>query len=53
MKDAANENDTANNKINDRKTISIKYFEYKTKITGKIPHNVKRLNTEVVVPLKY
>ena len=41
-----------NNKLNN-KTITSKCFKYKTKIIGSTSDNENRLNTEVVVPLKY
>ena len=49
----ANENaaNADNYKININKTTTSRSFEYKTKITGKTPAG--RLDTEVVVPLKY
>ena len=53
MNDDENENDNANNRINNSKTITSKYFEYKTKIIGSTPKNNNILDAEVVVPLKY
>ena len=41
-----------NNKLNN-KTITSKSFKYKTKMIGSTSDNENRLNTEVVVPLKY
>ena len=52
MNYGANENDNANNKINNEKTITSKSFKYKTKIIRSILDNDKTLDTEVVVPLK-
>ena len=53
MKYGANENDNANNKINNEKTITSRYFEYKTKIRRRTTDNNKTLDTEDFVPLKY
>ena len=49
----ANENDNANNKINNNKTITSKSFEYKTKIIGRTPNNNNISVAEIVGPLKY
>ena len=49
----ANENDNANNKINNNKTIASKSFEYKTKMIGRTPDNTNTLDTEIVFRLKY
>ena len=46
--DDVNENNNANNK-----TATSKSFEYKTKITGSTPDKNSRLDTKVVVSLKY
>ena len=46
--DDVNENNNANNKTATRKS-----FEYKTKITGSTPDKNSRLDTKVVVSLKY
>ena len=47
--DDDNENDNAdNNRITNNKRITSKYFEYKTRITGRTPNDT--LNAEVVVP---
>ena len=49
-----NENYVANDKIiNNNKTVTIKFFEYKTKIIGTPPYYNNTLNTEIVVLLKY
>ena len=48
-------NNTTNNNINrfnNNKTITSKFFKCKTKVTGSTPDNEKRLNAEVVFPLK-
>ena len=37
MNDDENENDNANNRINNNKTITSTFFEYKTKIIGSTP----------------
>ena len=50
----ANENNNAGNySIINNKTTTGKFFEFKTKIIGSRPANNSRLDTEVVVPLKY
>ena len=48
----ANENNDANNRINNNKTITSKSFKYKTKVIGRIPDGKKTLDTEVAAPLK-
>ena len=49
-----NENYVANNKmINNNKTVTIKIFEYETKIRGTPPNYDNTLDTEIVVLLKY
>ena len=53
INDGENENDDNGNKIRSNKTTRSKSFKYKTKIKGSTPNNASRLNTEVVVPLKY
>ena len=40
-------------RINNNKTTTSKSFEYKTKIIGRTPADNSRLDTKVVVPLKY
>ena len=51
---SANENNHANSfRINNSKTTTSKSFEYKTKLIESTPNNDYRLDTEVVVPLKY
>ena len=54
VNDDVNENNDANNfRINNNKTTTSKFFEYKTKLIGSTPNNDSRLGAEVVVPLKY
>ena len=54
LNDDANENnDSSNYKINNNKTTTSKSFEYMTKIIGSAPADNSRLDSEVVVPLKY
>ena len=43
----------ANLRVNKNKTKASKFFEYKTKITGKTAANSRILIREVVAPLKY
>ena len=50
--DDANESDK-NNRINNNKTITRKYFEYNTKTIQRTLDDNNTLNVEVVVPLKY
>ena len=50
--DDANESDK-NNRINNNKTITRKYFEYNTKTIQRTLDDNNTLNAEVVVPLKY
>ena len=52
VNDATNEI-VANYRINNNKTTTSKSFECKKKILGSTPANTKRLDAEVVVPLKY
>ena len=52
VNDVAN-GDAANYRVNNNKTTTNRYFEYKTKITGKKSAIANRLNTKVVIPLKY
>ena len=47
----ANKNNAARNRINNKKTITSKSFEYKTKLIGRTPNN-NMLIEEVVVSLK-
>ena len=54
VNDSANENNDANNfRINNNKTTRSKCFKYNSKLIGRTPNNDHRLDTEVVVPLKY
>ena len=41
-----------NNRLSNKKTITIKFFKYKTKIIGSTPNNQNRLNGKLNVPLK-
>ena len=45
--------DTNDNRENNKKITTSRFFEYKTKILGDTPANNSTLDTEVVVPLKY
>ena len=49
----ANENNAANNRINNNKAITSKFFEYNTKLIVSTPNKNYILDAEVVVPLKY
>ena len=51
--DCENENDNPNNRISNKKTITSKSFECKTKIKGRTLDDNNMLDTEVVIPLKY
>ena len=53
INDDANQNNGANNRINNSKSITSKPLEYKTKIIGRTPDDNNKLDAEVVVPLKY
>ena len=53
MNDHANDNITDNYRINNSKTTTSRFFEYKTKIMGKTPINNNTLDTKVIVSLKY
>ena len=48
VNDDQNENDNANNSINNNKTITIKSFEYKSKLIGINPSNNNILDTEIL-----
>ena len=52
INDGLNENNASNNRTNNNKTITSKYFEYKTRLIGSTANNNNTLNAEVVVPLK-
>ena len=45
INDDGNENDNANNRINNSKTITSKSFEHKTKILGNTPNNINTTTT--------
>ena len=49
INDDANENNAACNNINNNKTITSKYFEYKTKVIGRTPNNNNILDAEVLL----
>ena len=51
--DANEKKDAGNYRINNNKTTTSKYFDYKAKIIGSALDNISRLVVEVVVPLKY
>ena len=54
MNDDGNENNAAGNyRINNNKATTSKSFEYTTKIKGSMPADDSRLDTEIVVSLKY
>ena len=53
INDAANGNNAARIMINENKTITIKSFEYETKLTESTPNNNNILEAEVVVLWKY
>ena len=54
MNDDANEyNDPDNYRINNNRTTTSKYCEYKTKAKWSTSENNSRLDTKIVVPLKY
>ena len=50
--DSAIENNDDGNKTNKNKTLTSKFFQYKTKIIGRTPVDNNTLDKEVVVPLK-
>ena len=49
INDYENGNDNANNSINNKKTITSKSFEYKTKLIGNKPDGNNILNAEVLL----
>ena len=54
VNDSANENNNANNfRINNYKATTSKSFKYKLKLIGGTPNNNSKLDSKVVVPLKY
>ena len=53
INNSANENNDANNyRINNNKTATSKFFQYKTKVIGRTPNDNNVLDTKVVVPFK-
>ena len=50
---AASRNDDINNRINNNRIATSKWFEYKTKLIESTPNNNSRLNAEVIAQLKY
>ena len=53
INDDANENNVANNRINNNKTITSKSVEQKTKLVESTPNNNNISDAEVVILLKY
>ena len=53
INDDKNETNRFSNRINNKKTIRTKSFEYKTKLIGNTPDDNDIIDAEVVVPLKY
>ena len=53
MNNNANQNNADNYRINSKKIITSKSFEWKTKLIGSTPNDNNTLNEDVVVPLKY
>ena len=54
VNDDSNEDNAADIKISNKKTLTGKYFEYKAKSIGSMPNNNNNiLDAEVVVPLKH
>ena len=53
VNDSTIENDDNDNQINNKKTITTKSFEYKTKIIGRMQNNNNKLDAEIVAPLRY
>ena len=51
--DVNENNEVCNYRINNNKTTTSKYFEYRTEIIGSTRANDDTLDTEVVVSLKY
>ena len=52
MKGEANENNSANYRIDNEKTRASKHFEYNAKITGKRADDNNIFDRVVIVPLK-
>ena len=54
INDSFNENNRANNyEINNNKTTTSKFFEYKTKTIGSTSNDNNIIDAEVIVPLEY
>ena len=53
VNDDQNRNDNANIRVNKKKAITSKSFEYMTKIIERVPADNNTLNAEVVVTLRY
>ena len=53
MNGDVNENNADSYRIDNSKTATSRYFEYKTNIKGNTPADVNRLESEVVVPLNH
>ena len=53
MNDYTGENNNDDCKVNNGKTTTSKFFEYKSKIIESTPANNNILDTDVDVPLKY
>ena len=53
VNDDQNRNDNANIRVNNKKAIASKSFEYMTKIIERVPADNNTLNAEVVVTLRY
>ena len=54
INDSVNENNRANNyEINNNKTTTSKFFEYKTKVIGSTSNDNDIIDAEVIVPLEY
>ena len=52
VNDDAKENNAADNRINDNKTILSKFLESQTKLKGSTPDGNNILDAEVVVPFE-
>ena len=46
-----NENNAARNRMNNNKTITSKFFEYKTKLIGRTPNNNNTLEIKMLIHL--
>ena len=51
INDDPNQNNAANNRLNNNKTIASKSFEYHTKLVGSTSDDNNILDVEVLVPL--